>query len=163
MIEDANLGASNPAQANAPASVPAQPQIADQSRTSWQASQTRPATMSLTGAVDTLTDRKPILVSHQYSSACLQELQYVGHLVRRARQPLCAINGVLSLIQLESIHSTQTELEELQRAIRADLETIRFAFQLKVPVSALVVGLEKERDHARRARTGDESTFRPPL
>ena len=86
-----------------------------------------------------------ILVSHQYSTACLQELQYIGHLVRRVRQPLCAINGVLSLIQFESIHSSQTELEELQRAIRGDLDTIRFAFQLKVPVSALVVGLEKER------------------
>jgi hypothetical protein len=112
------------------------------------ATTTRPSsqsTMSLTGEVDTLSTKKPILVSHQYSTACLQELQYIGHLVRRARQPLCAINGVLSLIQFESIHSSQTELEELQRAIRGDLETIRYAFQLKVPVSALVVGLEKER------------------
>jgi IcmF-related N-terminal domain len=145
MIEDANVQAPNPSPANIPTSAPTQPQLADQSRTSWQASQTSRATMTLTGAVDTLSDRKPILVSHQYSSACLQELQYIGHLVRRARQPLCAINGILSLIQLESIHSSQAELEELQRAIRADLETIRFAFQLKVPVSALVVGLEKER------------------
>ncbi|MDX1925743.1 MAG: type VI secretion protein IcmF/TssM N-terminal domain-containing protein [Pirellulaceae bacterium] len=141
MLDDANVDAPSPAPVNTPAPVPA----VDQSRTSWQASQTRPATMSLTGAVDTLSDRKPILVSHQYSSACLQELQYIGHLVRRARQPLCAINGVLALIQLESIHSSQAELEELQRAIRADLETIRHSFQLKVPVSALVVGLEKER------------------
>ena len=97
------------------------------------------------GEVNALSTKKPILVSHQYSTACLQELQYVGHLVRRARQPLCAINGVLALIQFESIHSTQTELEELQRAIRGDLETIRYAFQVKAPVSALVVGLEKER------------------
>ncbi len=136
---------SNQTQPGAATPMPAQTPAADRTRESWQSSQVRPSTMSITGAVDTLSDRKPILVSHQYSSACLQELQYIGHLVRGARQPLCAINGILSLIQLESIHSSQTELEELQRAIRADLETIRFAFQLKVPVSALVVGLEKER------------------
>jgi IcmF-related N-terminal domain len=130
---------------SSPTTTPPPSPNADQSRLSWQSSQSRPSTMSLTGAVDTLSSRKPVLVSHQYSSACLQELQYIGHLVRRARQPLCAINGVLSLIQLESIHSSQVEVEELQRAIRSDLETIRYAFQLKVPVSALVVGLEKER------------------
>ena len=136
-----------------PASTPsAMPMsIAEQSRMSEQSPPSRPSsqmsqsTMSLSGAVDTLSAKKPVLVSHQYSTACLQELQYIGHLMRRARQPLCAINGVLSLIQLESIHSSQVELEELQRAIRGDLATIRYAFQLKVPVSALVVGLEKER------------------
>ncbi len=103
------------------------------------------SSISFSGEVNLLSTKKPVLVSHQYSTACLQELQYLGQLVRRARQPLCAINGILSLIQFESIHSTQAELEELQRAIRGDLETIRYAFQLKVPVSALVVGLEKER------------------
>ncbi len=116
-----------------------------QSPVNRQSSQTSVSALSLTGEVNTLSTKKPILVSHQYSTACLQELQYIGHLVRLARQPLCAINGVLSLIQFESIHSSQTELEELQKAIRGDLETIRYAFQLKVPVSALVVGLEKER------------------
>lgn len=107
--------------------------------------QTLQSSMPFTGEVNALSSKKPVLVSHQYSTSCLQELQYLGQLVCRARQPLCAINGVLSLIQFESIHSSQTELEELQRAIRGDLETIRYAFQVRVPVSALVVGLEKER------------------
>lgn len=134
--------------ANTPSSMPtamvAQPRMSEQSNTVRQ-SQYSQASMNLTGAVDTLSAKKPVLVSHQYSTACLQELQYIGHLVRQSRQPLCAINGVLSLIQVESIHSSQAELEELQRALRGDLDTIRHAFQLKVPVSALVVGLEKER------------------
>jgi IcmF-related N-terminal domain len=130
------------ASASTPQPIAAQPRVPEQSP---QSRQTNPSSMSLTGAIDTLSSKKPVLVSHQYSTACLQELQYIGHLVRQARQPLCAINGVLSLIQLESIHSSQAELEELQRAIRGDLDTIRYAFQLKVPVSALVVGLEKER------------------
>ena len=122
-----------------------QARMMQQSPVNRQSSQISQPSLSLTGEVNTLSTKKPILVSHQYSTACLQELQYIGHLVRRARQPLCAINGVLSLIQFESIHSSQTELEELQRAIRGDLETILYAFQLKVPVLALVVGLEKER------------------
>lgn len=87
----------------------------------------------------------PILVSHQYSSACLQELQQLGLLLRRVRQPLCPINGILALIQVDSIHSTPAELEELQKAIRGDMETIRHATQIRVPVSAIIVGLEKER------------------
>ena len=92
-----------------------------------------------------LSDRKPVLVSHQYSTSCLQELQYLGQLLRKVRQPLCPINGVLALIPFESIHAPSVEVEELKKAIRGDLETIRFAFQLRVPVTALVVGLEKER------------------
>lgn len=142
MLGDA--GMQNPP-ASLPTSTSSQQQVSEpypKNRPTYTNSQ---SSMSLTGAVDTLSTKKPILVSHQYSTACLQELQYIGHLVRQSRQPLCAINGVLSLIQLESIHSSQTELEELQRAIRGDLDTIRYAFQLKVPVSVLVVGMEKER------------------
>ncbi len=89
--------------------------------------------------------RKQVLVSHQYSTSCLQELMHLGHLVRKARQPVCPINGILSLVQIESIHSTPAELEELQKALKADMETIRHGFRIRVPVTALVVGLEKER------------------
>lgn len=96
-------------------------------------------------AAEAASRRKPVLVSHHYASACLQELQYLGQLIRNARQPLCPINGILSLIQFESIHASAAELEELQKALRADMDTIQYAFQLRVPVSALVVGLEKER------------------
>ncbi|XZE32879.1 type VI secretion protein IcmF/TssM N-terminal domain-containing protein [Pirellulaceae bacterium SH501] len=88
--------------------------------------------------------RKPVLVSHQYSSACLQELAYLGSLARKSRQPLCSINGVLTLIQMEAIHGAPPEIEELTKAIRSDLETIQYAFRIRCPVTALVVGLEKE-------------------
>ena len=142
--DDASQMVSSPT--TSPTNLP--PASATPSRVLQQAPATRQtlqSSMPFTGEVNTLSSKKPVLVSHQYSTSCLQELQYLGQLVCRARQPLCAINGVLSLIQFESIHSSQTELEELQRAIRGDLETIRYAFQVRVPVSALVVGLEKER------------------
>lgn len=118
--------------------TPASVQPATTFNETWSA----PASPSLS---EPKSPHKPVLVSHQYASACLQELQYLGQLIRNARQPLCPINGCLSLIQFESIHSTQAELDELQKALRADMETIQYAFQLRAPVSTLIVGLEKER------------------
>lgn len=108
-----------------------------------------PASTSYSSAIgsepaDNKGARKPVLVSHQYSSACLQELAYLGTLACKSRQPLCAINGVLTLIQMEAIHGAPPELEELTKAIRSDLETIQYAFRIRCPVTALVVGLEKE-------------------
>jgi len=88
---------------------------------------------------------EPVLVAPQYSAACLQQLRYVGNLLRRARAPVCPMNGVLSLIPVESIHSTAAEMDEQQQAIRADLATLQFATQLRAPITALIVGLERER------------------
>ena len=88
---------------------------------------------------------EPVLVAPQYSAACLQQLRYLGNLLRRARAPVCPMNGVLSLIPVESIHSTAAEMDEQQQAIRADLATLQFATQLRAPITALIVGLERER------------------
>lgn len=90
-------------------------------------------------------NRKQVLVSHQYSAACLQELSYLCQLISKIRQPLCPVNGVLSLLQYESIHSTTAEADELKKAIRADMETVHASLSLKSPITTLVVGLEKER------------------
>jgi len=94
---------------------------------------------------DGTEETEPVIVSSQYSSGCLQELQYLCHLIDKVRQPVCGVNGVLTLIQLESIHSGPAETEELQKAINADLKTIQYALQLNCPYTGLIVGLEKER------------------
>ncbi len=126
-------GIPSPAMSSAPmASIPATPPESEQSGT-YRVS--RPEVVT----------HEPVLVAPQYSSASLQELQYLGQKLRRARQSVCPINGILTLIQFESIHSTPAELEELQKAIRSDLATIRYAFGLRAPVTAMIVGLEKER------------------
>src|SRR5262249_15076140 len=85
---------------------------------------------------DVPTNREPVLVAPHYSAVCLQQLQYLGELLRRARQPVCPMNGLLMLIQFESIHSTPAEMDDLQKAFRADLSTIQFATQLRAPVTA---------------------------
>lgn len=88
---------------------------------------------------------KPVLLSHQYSSSCIQELYYLGDLLRRIRRPVCPTNGILTLLQFESIHSSTIELDELKKALRSDVQTLMASTGLRSPVTTLVVGLEKER------------------
>ncbi|MFT5299930.1 MAG: hypothetical protein ACI87E_000385 [Mariniblastus sp.] len=88
---------------------------------------------------------EPVVVSQQYASASLQELQYLCKLLRRIREPVCSINGVVMLLQLEAIHGTAEEMDELYKATRGDLETVHFAAQVRSPVTTLIVGLERDR------------------
>jgi len=90
------------------------------------------------------TERRSLILPPQDSAEQLQRLQYACQLLRRARQPLCAVNGVLTLLSFEMIQSGPREAEELQRAIKGDLGAVARTLELRSPVTALVVGLEKE-------------------
>ena len=88
--------------------------------------------------------RQAVTVSPRDSSIRLQRLQNVSQLVKQARQPFCPVNGILTLLPFATIDATASELDELQRAIRADLKIIHEGTQLRTPVTALVFGLEDE-------------------
>jgi len=103
-----------------------------------------PASVEASGPLPT-DALPPVLVASQYSSVCLQQLRFLGEMLAREREPVCPINGILTLIQFESIYETPAEIEELQQAISSDLATLQYATQVRCPVTALVVGLEKER------------------
>lgn len=103
-----------------------------------------PATVEVSGPLPT-DALPPVLVAAQYSAVCLQQLRFIGDMLTRAREPVCPLNGILTLIQFESIYATPAEIEELQQAIAADLATLQYSTRLRCPVTALVVGLEKER------------------
>lgn len=105
------------------------------------------ATMDNASEIDTRTSTEiePVILSPQYAAASLQELQYLGQLLRRIREPACGINGIVSMLQLEAIHGTPEEMDELKNAIHADLEAIHYATQVFAPVTTLIVGLENER------------------
>ncbi|MCA9213847.1 MAG: hypothetical protein KDB27_12335 [Planctomycetales bacterium] len=105
----------------------------------------RPAVAHASPAPSHVTAKKqPVVVPSSESTTKLQSLQNVCQLVRNARQPYCPLNGVLTLLPFGTIDATGKELQELQRAIRSDLEVIRTETQLRTPVTALVVGLEDE-------------------
>ncbi len=73
-----------------------------------------------------------------------RRLEYVCRLVRRIRQPLCPINGIVTLLPFNLIHRSVPEAIELQRAVQRDLATLQKRLMVRCPVTALVIGLEEE-------------------
>ena len=71
-------------------------------------------------------------------------LQYLCQLIRRARSPLCPLNGMLTLLPYEVIASGPREGLEVQRAVQSDMGTILNTLQLRCPVTAVVVGMETD-------------------
>lgn len=74
----------------------------------------------------------------------LRRLRHVCDLLRRSRTPLCPLNGVLALVPFEAVQSNPREAEELQRALRSDLNAVQDTTELRCPVTVLVTGLERE-------------------
>jgi hypothetical protein len=73
-----------------------------------------------------------------------RRVDYLGRLVRRARQPLCPVNGVLTLLSFPYLQLGKEAGRQVAEAVRMDLETLLAAFQLRSPVTALVTGMEDE-------------------
>jgi hypothetical protein len=70
-------------------------------------------------------------------------LHYVCELLRRARQPVCAMNGILVLLPFDTVHHVMVA-KDIPAAMKSDLETIRQATKLRCPVTTLVTGMEQE-------------------
>ncbi len=75
------------------------------------------------------------MLSSRDSAEQLERLQYLCGLLRRTRQPVCGVNGVLTLIPFSYLHATPAEVEPLQRAIKSDLTTVQQTLQLRAPRS----------------------------
>jgi hypothetical protein len=78
-------------------------------------------------------------------------LDYLCELLIRARQPLCPINGVLTLLPLGLLRST-LGARNLSSAVQDDLDTISERLRLRVPVTTLVTGMEAEPGFAELVR-----------
>lgn len=105
------------------------------------------------------------------SSQQLRRLEAVCSKLRRYRQPVCPVNGMLLLLPFDLLQASRSEIEEVERAISADLATSQRELQLRCPVTALVVAMEQERgfcelirrigrDHATRQRFGQRFDLR---
>lgn len=84
-------------------------------------------------------------LSAQETHQQTQRLQALTHLLRLARQPLCPVNGVLTLLPFEAVQAAPADVQQLERAVKSDLTTIQRELQVRSPVSAMVVDLEYER------------------
>jgi hypothetical protein len=96
------------------------------------------------GAMMAALARNELSLTPQDSVQQQRRLEYVCRLLRRARQPLCPINGVLTVLPYGAIQRGARESAEVERAVRGDLATLRSGLQLRCPVTALVAGLEQE-------------------
>lgn len=106
-------------------------------------------TMVVSGGMDAgdlapAMEKKPVRLAHAEAAEQEQRLRYVGKLLRRTRQPLCPINGILTLLPYGLIQRGPREGIELQRAVDLDLQTAHRALQLRCPVTAVVTGMEQE-------------------
>jgi hypothetical protein len=73
-----------------------------------------------------------------------RRLEYLCQLIRRARQPICPNNGILTLLPFGMLQKGQREASIVQQAVGRDLGTIQRVFKLRCPVVALVVGMDEE-------------------
>ncbi|HZN36237.1 MAG TPA: type VI secretion protein IcmF/TssM N-terminal domain-containing protein [Pirellulaceae bacterium] len=95
-------------------------------------------------AAMTVSDQ-PAILSQQESARQKSRLEYVCHLIRQARFPICPINGVMVLLPFELLQATQRETQQLQKTVRADLGCLQRELEIRCPVTALIVGMHQER------------------
>jgi hypothetical protein len=91
-----------------------------------------------------VTEKKVVKLPQQDAIEQHRRLEYVCRLVRRIRQPLCPVNGILTLLPFGIIQRSTPEAIELQRALQRDLESIRHVLMVRCPATAMIVGLEEE-------------------
>ena len=74
----------------------------------------------------------------------LRRLEYLGQLLRRAREPLCPINGVVTLLPFQLIRIGPGGSREIQKMVAGDLGVLSRTLKLRCPVTAVVSGMESE-------------------
>jgi hypothetical protein len=128
-----------------------------------------------TPEVAAAAQKRPVTLAAGEANELERRLEYVCKLLRRVRQPLCPINGMLTLLPYGLIKRGPREGVEVQRALQRDMRTVRQSLKLRFPVTALVTGMEEEsgfrelvrrvgRDRAAGQRFGRGfSLWTPPL
>jgi hypothetical protein len=94
------------------------------------------------------TPTQPPAPSSSISIAAANEqkarLSYVGGLLQRLRQPVCPINGILSLLPFDQVAKSAALGQAVQRATKSDLTALFDKTQLRCSVIAVVTDMESE-------------------
>jgi len=96
------------------------------------------------GVVSASSEKKVIKLEQRTANEQDRRLEYVCRLIRRARHPLCPINGILTMLPFSLIQRSVPEAIEVQRALKKDLATVLRMLKLRCPVTSMVTGLEAE-------------------
>lgn len=86
----------------------------------------------------------PVQLSDEAAKRQSRRLAHLVRLIRRVREPWCPLNGLLVLLSYRVIQRGDKESVELKHAVAADLETLRRELGLRLPLIALVCGMETE-------------------
>ncbi len=74
----------------------------------------------------------------------IARLRYVCRLLSRLRQPLCPLNGILTVLPFRAVNDVMLA-KDIPSAVQADLTAVRQVARVRCPVTALVTGMESER------------------
>jgi hypothetical protein len=80
-------------------------------------------------------------VSTPEANTLTARLEYVCSLLHKARQPVCPINGILTLLPFHLIANSATQLQTM---IQRDLATLRNSLKLRCANTALVTHMDNE-------------------
>jgi hypothetical protein len=80
-------------------------------------------------------------LSSQDAAACEDQLGYVCQLIRKHRDPICPINGLLTLLPLELVESSSSPLVV---ATQKDLAVLRGQLQVRIPNTVVVKDMERD-------------------
>ena len=92
----------------------------------------------------------------------IERLRYVCSLLVHARQPMCPMNGILTLLPLHAVSDVMLA-KDMPGAVQNDLTAIRQTTKLCCPITAMVTGMETESgftELVRRVGTGRAKTNR---
>lgn len=90
-------------------------------------------------------------MSRQDAELQTDRLEHAMNKLRRARQPYCANNGVLTVLP-HAVIGNATYAREVPEGVRADLNSLRNAGRVASPVTMLVSGMEAEAGFAELIR-----------
>jgi type VI protein secretion system component VasK len=96
------------------------------------------------GALVAAFNKRMVVLPPADAVAEQARLKYLGRLLRRARQPLCPINGILTLLPYDQIERSPREAIEVEQAVKQDLVALRHELKLRCPVTAIVVGWDHD-------------------
>jgi hypothetical protein len=123
--------------------------VAEQRAAETQAAETQAAVATAEEPAEPLVmarvSDQPAVVPQQEAARQLARLEYVCRLIRKARFPLCPINGVLVLLPFEMLQASQRETQQLEKTVRSDLACLQRELGIRCPVTAFIVGMHLER------------------
>lgn len=106
----------------------------------------------------------PVRLDPQSSAESTARLAYLCRLLRRLRDPLCPVNGVLVTTPFAILaDGSQDAVNQLLMSLKSDLSTLRGTLRIRCGVNHIVDGMEKEagfRELVRRVGAERASTQR---